>query len=80
MRILDSASDVIEIGCKGTSVILEGGYHGAAMFTGVIKEERKVQNLKCKMKTHQTIEDFVAMGFDRSIAEAECARIDAEIR
>ena len=79
MKVLDAVSRTLEVGCKGTEVTLEGAYHGAATLTGLIKEERKVQHLRCKMKTHQTIEEFVALGFDRSIAEAECAAIDAEL-
>ena len=79
MRVLDAASRALEVGCKGTEVTLEGAYHGAATLTGLIKEERKVQHLRCKMKTHKTIEEFVALGFDRAVAEAECAAIDAEL-
>ena len=49
------------------------------MLTDTIIEERKVQKLKCKMKTNQTVEEAVASGMDRDIAIAECAAIDAEI-
>ena len=56
MQILDTASESIETGCKGVTVVLKGGYHGASMITDTIIEERKVQKLKCKIKTNATIE------------------------
>jgi len=79
MQILDTASESIETGCKGVTVVLKGGYHGASMITDTIIEERKVQKLKCKIKTNATIEAAVASGIDRDIAIAECAAIEAEI-
>ena len=79
MQILDTASEAVETGCKGVTVVLRGGYHGASMITDTIIEERKVQKLKCKIKTNATIEAAVASGIDRDIAIAECAAIEAEI-
>jgi len=79
MKMLDEASTAVEIGCRNVTVLFRGSYHGTSMLTDTIIEERKVQKLKCKMKTNQTVEEAVASGMDRDIAIAECAAIDAEI-
>ena len=79
MQVLDAASTAVETGCKGVTVIFKGGYHGASMITDTIIEERKVQVLKCLIKTNSTVEQAVESGIDRDIAIAKCAAIDAEI-
>ena len=79
MKVLDEASTSTEAGLKTVTVVFKGTYHGMSMLTDTIIEERKVQKLKCKMKTNQTVEEAVASGMDRDIAIAECAAIDAEI-
>jgi hypothetical protein len=77
--MLDAASEAVETGCKTVTVVFKGTYHGTSMLTDTIIEERKVQKLKCKMKTNATIKEAVAAGIDEDIAIAECAAIDAEI-
>tara|TARA_R100001530_G_C4247561_1_gene136979 strand:- start:182 stop:421 length:240 start_codon:yes stop_codon:yes gene_type:complete len=79
MKVLDEASTSTEAGLKTVTVVFKGTYHGMSMLTDTIIEERKVQKLKCKMKTNQTVEEAVAAGIDRDIAIAECAAIEAEI-
>ncbi len=79
MKVLDEASISTEAGLKTVTVVFKGAFHGASMLTDTIKEERKVQKLKCKIKTNQTVEDAVKAGIDRDIAIAECAAIEAEI-
>ena len=79
MQILDTASEAVETGCKGVTVVLRVGYHGASIITDTIIEERKVQVLKCLIKTNSTVEAAVESGIDRDIAIAKCAAIDAEI-
>jgi hypothetical protein len=77
--MLDAASEAVETGCKTVTVVFKGTYHGTSMLTDTIIEERKVQKLKCKMKTNATIKEAVAAGIDEDVAIAECAAIDAEI-
>jgi len=79
MKVLDEASTSTEAGLKTVTVVFKGTYHGMSMLTDTIIEERKVQKLKCKMKTNQTVEEAVAAGIDRDVAIAECAAIEAEI-
>ena len=79
MQVLDTASTAVETAFKTTTVVFKGTYHGMSMLTDTIIEERKVQKLKCKMKTNATIKEAVAAGIDEDIAIAECAAIDAEI-
>ena len=79
MKVLDEASTSTEAGLKTVTVVFKGAFHGTSMLTDTIIEERKVQKLKCKIKTNTTIEEAVASGIDRDIAIAECAAIDAEI-
>ena len=79
MQILDAGSTAIETGFKTTTVVFKGVYHLASMGTDTLVEERKVQKLKCKIKTNKTIEEAVASGIDRDVAIAECAAIEAEI-
>ena len=79
MQVLDAASTAVETGCKTVTVVFKGTYHGTSMLTDTIIEERKVQKLKCKIKTNRTVEEAVASGIDRDIAIAEGAAIDAEI-
>ena len=79
MQVLDAASEAVETGCKTITVVFKGTYHGTSMLTDTIIEERKVQKLKCLMKTNATIEDAVKAGIDREIAIAKCAAIEAEI-
>ena len=79
MQVLDAASTATETALKTTTVVFKGMYHGTSMLTDTILEERKVQKLKCKIKTNATIEAAVASGIDRDVAIAECAAIEAEI-
>jgi hypothetical protein len=79
MQVLDTASTAVETAFKTTTVVFKGTYHGMSMLTDTIIEERKVQKLKCKMKTNATVEAAVKAGIDRDVAIAECAAIEAEI-
>ena len=79
MKVLDEASTSTEAGLKTVTVVFKGTYHGMSMLTDTIIEERKVQILKCLMKTNATIEAAVASGMDRDVAIAKCAAVDAEI-
>mgnify|MGYP003657785663 CR=1 FL=1 len=79
MQVLDAASTAVETGLKTSTVVFKGMYHGTSMLTDTIIEERKVQILKCLMKTNATIEAAVASGMDRDVAIAKCASVDAEI-
>jgi hypothetical protein len=79
MKVLDETSTSLEAGLKTVTVLFKGTYHGTSMLTDTIKEERKVQKLKCLIKTNQTVEDAVNSGIDRDIAIASCAAIEAEI-
>ena len=79
MQVLDAASTSIETGLKTVTVLFKGTYHGTSMLTDTILEERKVQKLKCKIKTNATIKAAVESGIDEDIAIAECAAIEAEI-
>jgi len=78
MQVLDTASTSVETAFKTTTVALKGLAHGTSMLTDTIIEERKVQKLKCIMKTDRTVEEAVAAGMDRDIAIAKCAAIEAE--
>ena len=79
MKVLDEASTSTEAGLKTVTVVFKGTYHGMSMLTDTIIEERKVQKLKCLMKTNQTVEEAVESGIDRDVAIANCAAIEAEI-
>ena len=78
MQVLDAASTATETALKTTTVVFKGMYHGTSMLTDTILEERKVQKLKCIMKTDRTVEEAVAAGMDRDVAIAKCAAIEAE--
>jgi hypothetical protein len=79
MKVLDEASTSTEAGLKTVTVVFKGTYHGMSMLTDTIIEERKVQKLKCLMKTNQTVKEAVESGIDEDIAIAKCAAIEAEI-